>query len=97
MGQILPQVQNVMCALDNAFATGNTAALRATGQMLGQLIGYTTGNLANFSNVSDNLLFLHDTVTEALQRKGRPTKCFLCPFFLLFSFSYRDRPDAVCG
>ncbi|KAF9571045.1 hypothetical protein EC968_001079 [Mortierella alpina] len=62
---------------DVALPDGNIAALNESATLLNKIIGYTSGNVQMYGNISDSVMLVYDSAREVVVCKGLAVNQFL--------------------
>ncbi|KAG0209993.1 hypothetical protein BGX28_009772 [Mortierella sp. GBA30] len=76
MTQVSTDLRSVTAYIDYVLATGNVSILAAAGSELNRIIGYTTGNVQMYGNISDSVTLVYESAKEVLRCQGFNTTLF---------------------
>ncbi|KAF9273994.1 hypothetical protein BGZ68_001010 [Mortierella alpina] len=62
---------------DVALPVGNIAALNESATLLNKIIGYTSGNVQQYGNISDSVMLVYDSAKEVVVCKGLGASQFI--------------------
>ncbi|KAF9943437.1 hypothetical protein BGZ70_005975, partial [Mortierella alpina] len=62
---------------DMALPVGNIAALNESATLMNKIIGYTSGNVQRYGNISDSVMLVYDSAKEVVVCKGLNATQFL--------------------